>query len=184
MIPERNRITYYEGILTRYANPSNDINLTEESVREIEKACFVRWYGIELQYYRFEDPDAGLQRPIAVGEKPVLFFPGAEGYWYCPVRITEREAFGDQKVHTEITAGSVAKTTMEAIQKAKRIARHSADSWARSLVKAEVLLSGPLKFDGQSRPVWFPFRLHTEQEWEEIYREGIAFLKQQGYEFK
>ena len=181
---EREHRLIAEAVIARYTDSASDQSLTERSADEIEKAWQILWTpGNGPRYYRFVNPE--MEGADYISDPRVEpFSPEGDGYTFCPVRITEREGMGDQKMHTEITGSLYAKTTMEAIKKAKRVANHSASSWVRSLVKAEVLLSGPLKFDRQTKPIWFPFRLRTVEEWAEIYRQGMEFLREQGYEFK
>lgn len=176
---------YGNKILSRYVNPDNDLDLTEESAKEIEEAWQLIWHINDgPKYYKFVDPENENRVDLMGRNIDVIpFSPEDEGYTFCPVRITEKEGMGDMSVHSEIHGSIFAKDIRQAILRAKRVANHSASSWVRGLIKAEVLLSGPLKFEGQKRPVWFPFRLLTEQEWEETYREGLNFLKERGYEF-
>lgn len=149
-----------KDLLQYYSSPENDMRLTDDDAAVIEYL----WWKVNQpwekghRYYRLVDSEPGSDRqrtaPISVVE---------EGYWYCPVRLTQQEVMGDNhEPYCEIYSIQIAKTAAEAIEEAKRIASVAARSWVRNLLKTEVLLSGKLKFPGQTEPRWLPVQLRTD----------------------
>lgn len=183
----------WEDILAYFADPLNDPYLTEEDTLLIEEA----WHRIYSPsrkkgaptYYVLEDPDAGETRPITVNDKvrPVVD-PVGEGFWYAPYRLTQQELMGNGDIHSTIEGILLVKTPMEAIQDAKRDAAGANRSFARDVLSAQVLLSGKLKFDGQTKPKWIDIHNMTEEQEREFNAAREAIKRrlegERGYNFR
>lgn len=174
----------WKEILRHYSSPENDEKLTEQDIEILEEAWWQVYFSHHNgpRYYRFEDLEAGKTRPITTEDKVRPVNVIEEGYWYCPIRKTEEEVFGNQEIHTEITGGYIAKIPMEAISEAKRAAFVASMPGARNLIRLEVLLSSKLKFAGQQQPRWVPVQLSTDIEKEEFDKAARQWLEENGYQ--
>jgi hypothetical protein len=171
-------------LLSRYENPANDDLLDEADTKIIEELVHQKNSPGHKgpRYYIFEDEVAGVNRPIGINDKTRPVDVEAEGYWYAPYRQTFNEVFGEEETRICIEGVNIAKTPMDAIKEAKRMAYVASFSGARNCMKTEVLLSGPLKFGRQNQPRWLDVRLLTQWQEIRIQKDHLAIMKNLGYE--
>jgi hypothetical protein len=171
-------------LLSHYENPANDDLLVEADTKIIEELVQRKNSPGQKgpRYYIFEDETAGITRPIGVNDKTRPVNVEAERYWYAPYRQTFTEVFGEGGTRISIEGVNIAKTPMDAIREAKRMAYVASFSGARNCTKTEVLLSGPLKLEGQSQPKWLDIRLLTQGQEARIQKDHLTIMKNLGYE--
>lgn len=165
--------------LIRAADPASDGALGEGDTLLIAEAWMRVQGGLPgdfRQHFYIEVKDGGYATRKVIPEE--------EGYWYAPYRQTFEEINGDGEIRTSVEGILIARTPLGAIREAKRMAFGVSFSSARNCLKTEVLLSGPLKFEGQKEPKWFDVRLITEKEESELRVTDLKIIKKLGYKIE
>ena len=163
-----------------FSDSNNDSNLTEENTLQIEQAWNLSYSRGRSEKGRHFESVLN-EEGVVIGSREVD--PVAEGYWYAPIRETTQSIYSKNPT-SEITCVQIAKTPMEAIEKAKRSGLNTLMSDHENLLNLEVLLSGELKFEGQDKPRWFPVQYITDGEAETLDRAARQWVEENGYEVK